>query len=728
LNLAPENPTTADLDPHGRMRAMMARAITRTVGVLCATALLAGVLRLALIGADFAARGCLAFGSVTLLAFALGLALQRSRPMLTMSLHLLILGTGLLSLAWWSGLGVHLTVLAAMAVLVTATGPALGQLAAASAALGYGVCALLLTWAEQRGLLVSPALGAQLAPEGRLLGHLFLALGSWAFSALLTRVMHATLARAAQDHERISDLLELGSDWTWETDADGRLTVLSRSFAERTGRSVEEFLQLGQPGGPQVVQDDDWAAVQAAMRTGCTYRDHRLTYRCVDGSLLCVAVSATPVEGRSGATRRWHGVSRNITLEQQARLELAQAKCQAEAASAAKSAFLATMSHEIRTPLNGVLGLTRMLQEPALQNSQRAEYLDHLMNSAQMLSGIVSDVLDLSKIEAGHLQLEVVSFDLPSLVRSAFEAFASLGRERGLMMFCDIDTRLPAVVRGDPVRVRQILANFLSNALKFTARGSIRLSARPGRQGGLMLAVSDTGPGVPSHLREQVFSPFTQADSSTTRRFGGTGLGLSICRELAQHMGGEVGVDSDGTNGSRFWAELPLPGTESLPMALELGARTFGGTPSLPLRGLTVLVAEDNPVNMLIVNAALSRLGVRVLEATDGEQAVALVRQHAHQLHAVLMDLHMPGLDGLGAARQLCADPATAQVPIYALSAAVLEHERRAAEAAGMRRFIPKPVAEQDLLRALLPLVPAGPHERRRAKPVGTTGAWVQPA
>jgi CheY-like chemotaxis protein len=284
------------------------------------------------------------------------------------------------------------------------------------------------------------------------------------------------------------------------------------------------------------------------------------------------------------------------------------------------------------------------------------------------------------------------------------------------------------VVRGDPVRVRQILANFLGNALKFTARGSVRLSARPGRQGGLLLAVSDTGPGVPSHLREQVFSPFTQADSSTTRRFGGTGLGLSICRELAHHMGGEVGVDSDGVSGSRFWAELPLPGTESLPMALEACSRTIGGTPTLPLSGLTVLVAEDNPVNMLIVHAALTRLGARVWEATDGEQAVALVRQHAVQLHAVLMDLHMPGLDGLGAARQLCADPATAHVPIYALSAAVLEHERRAAEAAGMRRFIAKPVAEQDLLRALVPLVPAGPNERRRAKAAVTNGAWVQPA
>ncbi len=684
--------------------------------------------RMPLSGADLVARSALSFGALTLVVFVLGLVLQRSRPTLTLSLHFASLSMGLMGLAWWSGLGVHLTVLAGMAVLVTAAGPALGLWAANATALAYVGGVGLLAWAERHSLLSVSSESGGANFELRVVGHWVLALGAWAFSALLTRMMHATLQRAAQDHEHVTDLLLLGGDWTWETDEQGRLTDISDSFAERTGRSVEEFLRVGLPGGPQVMQDDDWKNLQAAMRTGQTYREHRLNYRCADGSMLCVAVSATPMADGVGATRRWRGVSRNITLEQQARWELAHAKQQAEAANAAKSAFLATMSHEIRTPLNGVLGLTRMLQEPTLQDHQRAEYLGHLLNSAQMLSGIVSDVLDLSKIEAGHLQIEVVAFDLPSLVRTAFEAFASMGRERGLLMQCEIDPRLPAVVRGDPVRVRQILANYLGNALKFTAQGSIQLSARPGRQGGLLLAVSDTGPGVPSHMREHVFSPFTQADSSTTRRYGGTGLGLSICRQLAQHMGGDVGVDSDGATGSRFWAELPLPGTDTQPMALELHSRTVGGTLHLPLNGLNVLVAEDNPVNMLIVQAALAKLGARVWEACDGEQAVSMVRQHALELHAVLMDLHMPGLDGLDAARQLVADPATAQVPIYALSAAVLEHERRAAEAAGMRRFIAKPVNEQDLLRALLPLVPRGPQERRRAKPSATAGVWIQPA
>jgi PAS domain S-box-containing protein len=726
LNTAPDTCSLAGQDPHCHLRGLTARATTRTVGVVGVCAMAMGLFSLFSHGAPYTTGAGLGFGGLALLLYGLGRWLQCRHPTWILSLHFSSLALGLFVLAWWSGMGVHLTVLAGMAVVVTVTGPALGQRAAAAMAAAYVISALLLAWAEQLGALGEPSMGPRTSPELRLLGHLFLALAAWAFSALLTRVVTATLDRAVRDHQRVTDLLLLGGDWTWETDSEGRLTVLSPSFAERTGRSVEEFLQLGQAEGPQIVQDDDWRDLQAAMRTGRTYREHRLSYRCVDGTLLCVAVSATPVADASGLTRSWRGVSRNITLEQQASCELAQAKQQAEAANAAKSAFLATMSHEIRTPLNGVLGLTRMLQDPALPEGQRAQYLGHLLNSAQLLSGIVSDVLDLSKIEAGHLQLEVVSFELPTLVQNTFEAFASLGRERGLLMECQVDPRLPHVVRGDPVRVRQILANYMSNALKFTSQGRITVSARPGRLGGLLLAVSDTGPGVPGHVLAHLFSPFMQADSSTTRRFGGTGLGLSICRQLAQHMGGDVGVESDGATGSRFWAELPLPSSDSLPMGFGSSQRSEEGPAPQPLLGLTVLVAEDNPVNLLIVNAALSNLGARLLEAHDGEQAVAVARAHARELHAVLMDLHMPGLDGLGAARLLSADPATAHVPIYALSAAVLEHERRAAQGAGMRRFIAKPVSEQDLLRALLPLVPLGPQERRRAKPVAPTGAWVQ--
>ncbi len=434
------------------------------------------------------------------------------------------------------------------------------------------------------------------------------------------------------------------------------------------------------------------AETDRRLRAGLPIDVERRVVRA-DGTRALVRLRARTVDPARPDERGTIWVAEDITERRRAEAELAEAKRQAEAANRAKSAFLATMSHEIRTPLNGVLGLARLLQDAALPEARRREYLVHLVDAAEMLTGIVSDVLDLSKIEAGHLQIETIVFDLPALVHGAFRSFALLGRERGLQMRCTLAPALPQRVRGDPVRLRQILANYLGNALKFTERGAIALEVRAVPQG-VRFEVHDSGPGVAPEVHEQLFRAFTQADSSTTRRYGGTGLGLSICRELAERMGGRVGVDSDGRHGSVFWAELPLPAEHD-------AARDEGALPARALEGRLLLVAEDNPVNMLIVGAMLERLGARMLEAADGEQAVALARRHAGELHAVLMDLHMPGLDGLAATRRLREDPRTAALPVFALSAAVLEHERREAEAAGMNGFIAKPLAEADLLAAL---------------------------
>jgi CheY-like chemotaxis protein len=251
--------------------------------------------------------------------------------------------------------------------------------------------------------------------------------------------------------------------------------------------------------------------------------------------------------------------------------------------------------------------------------------------------------------------------------------------------------------------VRQILANFLSNALKFTERGSVALRLSAATEERVRVEVQDSGVGVPDTLRERLFEPFVQADSSTTRRYGGSGLGLSICRELAQRMDGAVGVDSDGRSGSCFWAELRLPAA-ALPAPVPAAP---GHAAAAPLAGLRLLVAEDNPVNRLIVCTLLQRLGAEVLEAEDGAQAVAIAQREAATLHAVLMDLHMPVVDGLAATRALHADARTAALPVLALSAAVLAHERAEAAAAGMVGFIAKPVEEAELLRLLGPLAAA---------------------
>jgi PAS domain S-box-containing protein len=392
-------------------------------------------------------------------------------------------------------------------------------------------------------------------------------------------------------------------------------------------------------------------------------------------------------------------VAEDVTERRRQERELQAAKQQAETASHAKSAFLATMSHEIRTPLNGVLGLARLLQQAGPDDPRRQQYLAHLAAAAESLNEIVSNVLDLSKIEAGHLELERIEFDLHALARAGFEGCAALGRERGLDMTLALAPDLPRLVVGDPMRVRQILANFLVNALKFTERGSIRVSAEPIGDGHVRLAVRDTGIGVPPEHQARLFRPFAQADDSTTRRFGGTGLGLSICRELATRMDGRVGMDSDGHSGSTFWAELALP--TALTVDDTAARRRIPLPPRYPLAGQRLLVAEDNPVNRLIITALLQRLGAEVVEAEDGEQAVTLARAQANRLDGVLMDLHMPKVDGLKATTLLRADPTTAHLPIHAFSAAVLDQERQAALAAGMDGFIAKPVAEAEVIRVL---------------------------
>jgi PAS domain S-box-containing protein len=425
-----------------------------------------------------------------------------------------------------------------------------------------------------------------------------------------------------------------------------------------------------------------------------------------DGSKILLRMRGRAVDPKRRRETGTIWVIEDITERRRAELELADAKREAEAASRAKSSFLATMSHEIRTPLSGVLGLARLLQDPALDESRRIEYLGHLVDAAELLNGIVSDVLDLSKIEAGQLQVEHIPFDLHAVVRSTFRTFSPLGSERGLEMSCHIAEDAPREVVGDPGRVRQILANYLSNALKFTHAGAIVLQVRGSAGGRTRLEVRDSGIGVSPEARDLLFLPFTQADSSTTRRFGGSGLGLSICRELATLMGGDVGVESDGRRGSTFWVELPLAPAE------EEDLTTIAGTldePPQPLAGMRVLLAEDNPVNRLIVGAMLTRLGAEVTEATDGADALVQATREAARLHAILMDLHMPEIDGLEATRRLRAQGVTSHLPIIALSAAVLDAERAQAQSVGMNGFIAKPAAENDLLRVLWPFAPAYP-------------------
>ncbi len=457
---------------------------------------------------------------------------------------------------------------------------------------------------------------------------------------------------------------------------------------------------VGQPGS--VVSLDDAAYVELGQALGpglacgeAVEVERRLKRR--DGSSFLCRLMARVVDPENPATGGTIWIAEDVTERRAVDQALARARDDAEAANRAKSAFLANTSHEIRTPLNGLVGLARLARQPGLDADRRAQYLQQIDDSAQALSGVISDILDLSKIEAGKLRLEAVDFDLHALLESIENGYAALAEGRALSLEMRLGTSVPRRVRGDPVRLRQVLSNFLSNALKFTEHGGVRVEVRAVAAGQLRFEVQDSGPGIEPSVQARLFKPFTQADVSTTRRFGGTGLGLSICRDLAELMGGQVGLDSTPGQGSRFWAQVPLPASSDAGPGDALKAAP--DQPS-PLAGLHVLVAEDNAVNMMIAVALLEQWGIVVTQAADGAQAVSAVTQAATAnsvIDLVLMDVQMPVMGGYDATRALRQSHDASRLPIIALTAAALTSERDEALACGMNDFLTKPIDAQRL-------------------------------
>ena len=383
-------------------------------------------------------------------------------------------------------------------------------------------------------------------------------------------------------------------------------------------------------------------------------------------------------------------------------LELARAS--AEAANRAKSDFLANMSHEIRTPLNGILGMAQVIARDGLEPTQH-ERVRVIQASGEGLLGVLNSILDLSRIEAGQLELEVQDFDLAQLVAGACDPLAATAREKGLAFTVDIAAEAEGGWRGDAMRIRQVLSNLASNAVKFTDHGEVRLQVRCA-EGGLEFQVSDTGIGIPGERIDAIFEKFAQADASTTRRFGGAGLGLSICRELVSLMGGALQARSRPGEGSAFTVVLPL--SRSAPARGASEPR--GGDGPQPLR---VLAAEDNATNRLILSALLQPAGLQLTMVEDGQEAVEAFGRQAFDL--VLMDIQMPRMNGVEAARAIrSAEQATgrARTPILAVTANVMAHQVQEYAAAGLDAVVAKPV-QMDVLLAAIEQALAGAGEVR---------------
>ena len=422
-----------------------------------------------------------------------------------------------------------------------------------------------------------------------------------------------------------------------------------------------------------------------------------------NGEPFVVRLRAKAIDPQNPSINGTIWISEDVTLARRAEQDLAGARDAAQAANRAKSTFLANASHEIRTPLSGVLGLARLASAPGLSAERQRLLLAQISESAEQLAATLTDILDVAKIEAGKLQLEAAPFDLHVLLHALRQGFAPLAASKGLTFEAQIDPTLPAWVQGDALRLRQIVANFLNNALKFTASGGIRLVVLSRPDNSVRLEVHDTGLGIDPAIQARLFEPFTQADESTTRHYGGTGLGLSICRELAQLMGGSVGLNSQPGQGSCFYAELPL---KPLPPLAQPAAPQAEQTARL--RGARLLLVEDNAVNMIIAVAVLEQWGVQVTEASAGPQALAAVAELAaagQRFDAVLMDLQMPGMSGYETTLALRATPGGAGLPVIALTAAALVSERERAAAIGMTDFLTKPIdplrLQAVLLRAL---------------------------
>ncbi|MEM1179740.1 MAG: ATP-binding protein [Acidobacteriota bacterium] len=543
-------------------------------------------------------------------------------------------------------------------------------------------------------------------------------------------------SRAAQEREaQFRILSELVTDCCWVRwrSADGEEVRgwVNDAFSQLTGYSAEEFEDVGRAG---LVHPDDLARIEAFVDGPEGVSEHEFRIIRKDGEVRWLFERMSVVTGADGGLTVY-GATRDVTAEKKARQvllehrddlerrvaartaelvsagqalereveerqqiaeELRKAKEEAEAASHAKGDFLATMTHELRTPLHGIVGLADLLLGMDLPQAARDRLLT-LENSARSLQHLVQGVLDLSKIEAEQVVLESVPFSLRQLVDELGEFITDRAEARDNRLRCEVDPTVPVRVLGDPIRLRQVLLNLLDNAAKFTRDGTIelRLASRgDGEDGRLRFTVSDDGIGMDAEAQHRVFDPFAQAQASTTRKYGGTGLGLAISSRLVALMGGELQVESEPGEGSRFFFDVVLPPAPRQVSGESCAAQIVGA-------GRRLLVAEDNPVNQMVVQAQLETLGFEVDVVGDGRQALEALEGGADRYVGWLLDCHMPVMNGFEAVSRWRASESGGRLPVIAVTASALRDELDRCLEAGMDDLLTKPYRLQDLAAVL---------------------------
>ncbi len=501
-----------------------------------------------------------------------------------------------------------------------------------------------------------------------------------------------------------------------EYDMQGHILSANDNFLKLSG--YEEAELIGQHHGivcmPEVRALPDYATLWKRLGQGeIVGGEYR--YLNKQGEELWIRTTLNPILDADGKPFKVFQLGDDVTGRKRMEDDLRQAKARAEAAAEAKTTFLANMSHEIRTPMNSIIGFTDLLLDTPLEPQQR-RHLSTVRHSAHSLLGLLNDILDTAKLERGSVELESLDFSLHALCTQVCASLELTARAKGLELILDYDPALGAYFVGDSLRVQQVLTNLIGNAIKFTETGHVRLHA--GRSGAdVHLTVRDTGIGIAADRLERIFEPFAQADASVTRRFGGTGLGTTIARQLVERMGGRIEVESRPGEGSAFHVYLPLPVGDANRV------RDAGVIPDLP--PLAILAADDVPQNLELLQLALQRYGHQVTAVQDGQAAVEAFG--TQRFDVILMDVQMSGTDGLTATRKIRAieaQRASTPTPIIALTASVMEEDRRAARNAGMDGFASKPLEIDKLLAEMAALLGFGGNPRPALGTDNLASSW----
>lgn len=532
-----------------------------------------------------------------------------------------------------------------------------------------------------------------------------------------------------QEIRRLSQAIEQSPESIVITDLQGKIEYVNAAFIDKTGYPRDEVIGqnprlLNSGLTPKSTYANLWQKLNAGQNWQGEFHNRRK-----NGQTYIELAQISPIRDENGSIVNFLAIEQDITaskqmaaeleqhrqhLEEEISLrtaELASALQAAESASRAKSAFLANISHEIRTPLNAIVGFAHLMQNGECSDKQRQK-LEKIVASAEHLLAILNAVLDLSKIESGHLQLEESDFSLAAILESVGNLVAEPARQKGLQL--QVERPAPDLqLRGDPTRLRQALLNYAYNAIKFTPAGQVSIRAsllqRQSETIELRFEVADTGIGIDAETQARLFKEFEQADNSTTRQYGGTGLGLSITRRLAEMMGGCVGVDSRPGQGSCFWFTARFaPATAAQPPASlpEQPNEDFAAILRSRHAGKRVLLAEDDPVNREVAQELLIAVGLQADSAGDGQEAVALASRNAYPL--ILMDMQMPAMDGIAATSAIRALPGHAATPILAMTANAFQEDRERCLAAGMNDFLGKPVVPERFYALLLRWISAG--------------------